>query len=394
MNFGIDEKNLLGLGKSLSFDISKDHQRTTWGFTYLDPQFLGSRWNLMAQDQYLSDGFARAFSLGRPFFALDTPWSTTLAMNQKHTSLYLYDRGVQVFQSPFVQDEVQWSGAAAFHEARDRVWRAGLAFQRQDTRYGVVTRTGPLDPLLAPTLSDRRLRGFALTLSTQKDAFESYQDFLGMDTPEDYNLAWNGSLQIGRFTRSLGSTESAPYFLLQAAQGWSGSSDDLTLFTANVSGRAPASGLENAQVNLALVQYYRLAPEQVLAGMASVDLACRLDPENWYYLGGDQGLRGFPNQLRPGDARWTVSAEYRLLTEQRWWGLVRLGYNAFVDVGAVRQFDGLGWSRPYSDIGAGLRLGNLKSSLGRVILLSVAVPLNREPYQARYQFTIGNTVRF
>jgi hypothetical protein len=74
--------------------------------------------------------------------------------------------------------------------------------------------------------------------------------------------------------------------------------------------------------------------------------------------------------------------------------LVRLGYNAFVDVGAVRQFDGLGWSRPYSDIGAGLRLGNLKSSLGRVVLLSVAVPLNREPYQARYQFTIGNTVRF
>jgi len=56
--------------------------------------------------------------------------------------------------------------------------------------------------------------------------------------------------------------------------------------------------------------------------------------------------------------------------------------------------DGMGWSRTYTDVGVGLRLGNLKSSLGRVILLSVAAPLNREPYQSKVQFTIGNTVRF
>lgn len=73
---------------------------------------------------------------------------------------------------------------------------------------------------------------------------------------------------------------------------------------------------------------------------------------------------------------------------------MRLGYNAFVDVGAIRQFDGQGWSKPYSDIGLGLRLGNLKSSLGRVILISIAAPLNREPYQSRFQFTIGNSVQF
>jgi len=394
MNLGLDEKNFMGSGKSLAFDLSKDHQRSTWGITYNDPQFLGSRWTLMAQDQYLSDGFARAFSLGRPFFALDTPWSASVALDQKHTSLYLYEHGVQVFQTPFVQDEAQWAGAAAFHESADRVWRAGLAFNRQDTGYGAVTRIGSQDTLLAPAFADRRLRGAALTLSTEEDAFESFYDFLGMDTPEDYNLSWNGSLQFGYYSEALGSTFNAPYFAVQASQGWSASADDLTLLSASTSGRVPASGLQNGQVNLALVQYYRLTKDQILAGYAAVDLGCRLDPENWYYVGGDQGLRGFPNELRPGDARWLASAEYRLLTEQRWWGLVRLGYDAFVDAGAVRQFNGQGWSRPYSDIGCGLRLGNLRSSLGRVILLSVAVPLNREAYQARFQFTIGNSIRF
>jgi hemolysin activation/secretion protein len=128
--------------------------------------------------------------------------------------------------------------------------------------------------------------------------------------------------------------------------------------------------------------------------MVTVDQAQRPDPETWYYLGGDQGLRGFPNQLHPGDARWTASFDYRLLTERRWWGLVRLGYTAFLDLGSVRRMDGQGWSRTYSDVGVGLRLGNLKSSAGRVILLSVAMPLNREPYQSRWQFTIGNAMRF
>ena len=147
-------------------------------------------------------------------------------------------------------------------------------------------------------------------------------------------------------------------------------------------------------MNLAVVQYWKLTPNQILAGLAAVDMGRRLDPENWYYLGGDQGMRGFPNELHPGDARWLVSAEYRYLTQQRWWGLVRLGYDAFVDMGAIREMNGQGWSKNYTDVGIGLRLGNLKSSLGRVILLSVAAPLNREPYQSRLQFTIGNTMRF
>ena len=394
MNFGVVEKNFLGLGKSLAFDVSKDHERSTWDVSYDDPQFLGSRWTLAAQDQYLSDGTVRKFTLERPFFALDTPWSTSLTLGQKHTGLYLYDRGAEVFQVPFIQDQVDLAGALALPASGDRVWRAGLAFHRQDTHYGTITQSAPAGDLVAPTLANRRLRGPALTLSTQKDAFDSFYDLLGMDTPEDYNQAWNGSAELGSYRRALGSTADIPFFQIQASNGWSPSSEDLTLLTTKLGGRLAASGLENGQANLSLVRYHKVTANQILAGFATVDLGCRLDPENWYYLGGDEGLRGFPNELHPGSARWLASFDYRLLTDQRWWGIVRLGYSAFVDVGEVRRIDGHGWSKPYSDVGLGLRLGNLKSSLGRVILLSVAAPLNREPYQSRVQFTIGNTMRF
>lgn len=394
MNFGIDEKNFLGMGKSVAFDISKDHERRSWGLTYLDPQFLGSRWNLMVQSQYQSDGMVRAFALGKPFFALDTPWSLNVSFAQARTRLYLYDQGVQLFQAPFVHNAVQWTGARAFHETRDRVWRGGLLLERSDTSYGPMVRTGPPGPLPAPAATDRRLRGAGLVLSTQADSYTTYQDLLGMDTPEDYNLAWNAALTLGAYSRSLGSTVTAPFFLGQAAKGWSSSLDDLTLLTASASGRRPPPGLDNGQLNLALVQYRKLTANQILAGLATVDLGRRLDPEKLYYLGGVEGLRGFPNALHPGDARWLVSVDYRMLTEQRWWGIVRLGYTVFVDAGAIHRLDGLGWSRVYSDLGLGLRLGNLKSAIGRVILVTLAAPLNREAYQSKFQFAIGNVVRF
>jgi len=394
MGLGIDEKNFLGAGKSVAYDLSKDHERSTWGLAYGDPQLFGSRWTLAAHTQYLTDGFSRSLQLERPFFALDTPWSTGLALSHSHTSLYLYDEGKQVFQAPFIQNEVRVFGAKLLSTSADRVWRGGLALRRQDTSYGLITTTGVPGLLPPPLLQDRRLRGPALTLSTQEDAFDTFVDLQGMDTPEDYNLAWTGDLEVGAYTRAWGSSMAAPFFRVQVAKGWSEASEDLTLFMASWDGRRPATGLENTHLALSLVQYHKLTTHQILAGMVTVDRAQRPDPETWYYVGGDQGLRGFPNQLHPGDARWTASFNYRLLTDQRWWGLVRLGYSVFVDMGSVRRLDGLGWTRTYSDVGVGLRLGNLKSSMGRVILLSVAMPLNREPYQARYQFTIGNAMKF
>lgn len=394
MNMGIDEKNFLGSGKSVAFDLSKNHERSTWGLAYWDPQLFGSRWTLGAHTQHLTDGFVRSLQLERPYFALDTPWSTGLALSQSRSSLYLYDQGIQVFQAPFIQNEVRLSGAWLLRESANRVWRGGLLLKRQDTSYGAITQTGLSGALPPPVLIDRRLRGAAFIFSTQEDGFEEFENLQGMDSPEDYNLAWTGDMELGSYSRAIGSTMNAPFFKLQVAKGWSSSSENLTLMKASWRARRPSSGLEDSHLALSLVRYHKLTENQILAGLFAVDRAQRPDPEHWYYLGGDQGMRGFPNQLHPGNARWLASFDYRYLTEQRWWGLVRLGYSAFVDLGSVRRMDGQGWSRTYSDVGVGLRLGNLKSSVGRVILLNVAVPLNREPYQSRWQFTVGNSMQF
>jgi hypothetical protein len=86
--------------------------------------------------------------------------------------------------------------------------------------------------------------------------------------------------------------------------------------------------------------------------------------------------------------------EQRMLTDERWLGILRLGCVAFADAGGIHRLDGAGWSRPYADLGAGLRMGDLKSSLGHVILLTVAAPLAREPGQHGWLFALGNIVQF
>lgn len=392
--FGISEVNCFGFGKSVAFDTATDHERHTWGLSYGDPQLFGSRWTLFAHTQYLTDGYLRSLQVERPFFALDTPWSTGVEMSKKRASLHLYDRATEVFNVPFGQDSIRLSGAMLLHESGDRVWRGGLLMKREDTSYGPVTQVGSPGFLAPPPLSDRRLRGPGLTFSTQKDAYDVFIDLQGMDSPEDYNLAWTGEVELGMYSRAFGSTLTAPFFRVKTGSGWSSSDDNLTLLAAAWEGRMPATGLEDSRMGLSLTQYLKLTPNQILAGMVAVNRAQHPDPENWYYLGGDQGMRGFPNFLHPGDASWLASFDYRLLTDQRWWGIVRLGYIAFVDLGSIHRMDGQGWSRTYADVGVGLRLGNLKSSAGRVILLSLAVPVNREGYQPRWQFTVGNAMRF
>ncbi|HTL98262.1 MAG TPA: hypothetical protein VL181_05600 [Holophagaceae bacterium] len=277
-------------------------------------------------------------------------------------------------------------GASAF--------RVGVDLEAADASYGALTADAPAGALPAPDLAARRLRGPALTVEWLQDGFRVYRDLVGMDIPEDYNLGWNGQAALGLYTRALGSTEAAPFLRLNAGRGWAPSEDSLVLASAYASARRGSSGVENGLAGGTLTAYTWAFPHQVLAGYLSVDTARRPDPENLLYAGGFDGLRGYTDHIHPGDRRWLASFEHRTLTDWRWLGILRAGFVLYADAGAIHRLDGLGWSRTYADVGGGLRFGDLKSSLGRVVYLTMAYPLVKEPGQDKWQVVVGNTVRF
>ncbi|HEX9080691.1 MAG TPA: hypothetical protein VF768_00360 [Holophagaceae bacterium] len=392
--FALRDRNLLGSGKDLGvcYDRTPDERSTT--FLYQDRQLFGSRWTLSAAYQTLSDGRGRGLDLARPFFLLDTPWAVAGSVGDRQSVLRIYDRQQLAFSAPSVAAHASFSAAWLVRLEGATALRLGIQVVGQDQRYGPLD-VGPAGPGLAlPDLSPRRLRGPALTVSWIQDRYRSFRDLQGMDTPEDYNLGWSGSGVLGLYTRAWGATGDGPFTQVDLAKGWAAGPKRLVLGQGSFSGRYLGARLENALGSTSWTVYDWRWPHQVLAANTQVDATHRPDPENLLSLGGQDGLRGYPNYLHLGDRRWLASVEDRILTDWRWLGMLRAGFVVYADAGAIRRLDGTGWTRPYADLGAGLRFGDLKSSLARVVLLTVAVPLTRQPGQDRYQVLVGNTARF
>ena len=392
--FGLRDQNLLGSGKELAFRREVDPDRTSNGLTFNDRQVFGSRWTLSANYQSLSDGYARGFDLSRPFFTLATPWSVEAAASTIQSRLLIFDHNTQIYEAPSKLDAAALGFAWRVGGGESGAWRVGLRAESSDARYGPLTVDAAPGTLPPPDLSPRRLRGPSMTVEWIEDGFRSFRDLQGMDTPEDYNLGWSGQAALGAYTRAWGSTEAAPFARVGLQKGWAPGDQSLLLAQAYGSGRRGSSGVENALAGGTLTAYRWGFPHQVLAGFLAVDAARRPDPENLLYLGGLDGLRGYTDHVHPGDRRWLASMEERVLTDWRWLGILRVGFVAFADAGAIHRLGGQGWSRTYADIGGGLRFGDLKSSLGRVVLLTMAYPLVKEPGQDKWQLVVGNTVRF
>ena len=99
------------------------------------------------------------------------------------------------------------------------------------------------------------------------------------------------------------------------------------------------------------------------------------------------------NDFHSGDHRWVLSLEDRIITEWVIWGMAQVGFVVYGDAGAIRRLDG-GWSRTYGDVGGGLRVGNLKSAFGRIVVATIAFPLVKGPGVNDFEIFIGNEIPF
>ncbi len=397
--FSLKEANFLGLGKDLSLSHERTSERSTDTLLYRDRQFLGSFWTFTTRYQSLSDGKTRFAELARPFRSLDAPWSMTFSVASSDSRTSVYNLRRAAFEFPSKLDsgffEAQW----ALPVRGRRVIRAGGGLDLRSARHGDVRAVEPEAsaagaPLPPPDLPARRLQGFHLAWSLYDDEFQDFQDLAGMTHTEDYNLGWEATLRTGLYAKALGGEADAPFFEAGASKGWLPAPDLLLLLRAQGNGRREPEGWRNALLSASFTAYYKGFPSQTQAAYLQVDSARRPDPENLLYLGGLEGLRGYANHLLLGDRRWIASLEERPITPINWLGILQLGFVLYADAGAIRRADTGRWSRTYVDVGGGLRFGDLKSSLGRVFLITIAFPLVREPGLDRYQLVIGNVVKF
>jgi hypothetical protein len=391
--FSLHEANVLGFGKDLDLSHEKTPERSTDTLLYQDRQLLGTQWTLATRYQALSDGKTRFFELAKPYRRLETPWSLTLSASASDAieSVYNLERTAYTFSSR--RESILVEGSWAVAVTGGKAIRLGGGLDLKRSTFGSI-QTLEAGGLPVPQLRDRRLQGAHVSWSLFEDRFRAFQDLAGMTHPEDYNLGWEAQVSVGSYLKSLGSHVASPFFRVSASKGWAPGSSSLLLFQALSSARRESDGWQDASLNTSFTAYHQGFPYQTQAAYVQVDAVHRPDPENHLYLGGMDGMRGYGNHLLLGDRRWMASLEERIITPTNWLGILQLGFVVYADAGAIRRADTGRWSRTYVDVGGGLRLGNLKSSIGRVFLMTIAFPLTREAGTDRYQFVVGNIVKF
>ncbi|HEV2333455.1 MAG TPA: hypothetical protein VGV16_09865, partial [Gammaproteobacteria bacterium] len=392
-NASFEDVDFLGTGKTLAVGHDTDTQRTSNHLTYVDPALFGSRWQLGATYAHLSDGSQRSLNLGQPFYEDETPWSLNLQYLDQEQDLNFYDHANLAWRAEDTQhfDELDWM--QLLHWGDGAGTRAGVSYLYEDFSYGPL-QTFPNTSLPEPALVARRFAGPALTWEYFQDRYASFTDLALIGRAEDYDLGWDTHAQLGYFGKDFGSLTSAWSYSLSSSYGLDVHGDTLILANGSLSGRRQGGLDRDVLGNLTFTLYNQSFGDQTLVLHGAADFSIRPDSEYAVYLGGLQGMPGYPNYYLIGDRRWQLSAADRVLTQTRLLNTFQVGFSVYADAGQVRQFETNDWSRTLADAGIALRLGDIRSAYGGVIYVTFAWPLVKLPGADQRQFVIGNIITF
>ena len=388
-----EDVNFLGTGKTLLVGHQSDIQRTSNQVSYQDPALLGGRWTLAATYAHLSDGYTRSMDLGQPFYEDQTPWSFFIHYLDQQQNLNFYDDSVVAWRAADITQKTEFDWMRLLDWDGDRGLRAGVSWVDLDVKYGPLQQFPP-EALVRPTLVPRRFSGPGATFEYFQDDYGTFTDMALLGRTEDYNLGWDDKVQVGYYGERFGSRVPAWFYDFSSSYGSQPRDDTLFISNGELRGRHQDGVEQGLDGQFAMTAYNQRFPNQTLVLHAELGYSLRPDPEDLQYLGGLQGMPGYPNYYLIGDRRWQGNVSDRIVTHTYLFNIFQLGFAVYADAGQIRQLGGAGWSRTLADAGVALRLGDIRSAYGGVIYVTYAWPLVKLPGATSRQFVIGNIINF
>ncbi len=387
---GFTDENVLGTGKTVSLSWSDSAERTAIEFGYADPALLGSQWTLGLQHSDLSDGRGNAVSLKYPFRTSEQRWGVRTSYEERHNELDFDEAGETAYSAEVDSEDVRMEVLRRVDSDARGGWRAGMGWRRDYADYSALDEIEP-DLRPQPVLDDRRLQGPYLVAERFSDRYRSFRNLRAIGRTEDYDLGLDARFAGGRYTEGRGE----PWFYdVELGYGMPIGESNLLATELTLSGRQREdSGQEAAYRAVAADYYHRTSLRNTIVLHGEFDWRDQPDPEDELYLGGFDGLLAYPDQFRSGDRRWLLHLEDRYVSDVVLFDTIQMGYTAYLEAGRVRGLDGR-WSRTLADVGAGLRLGSLRSSFGSASYLTIAWPLVDAGQEDDYSIVVGSTVNF
>jgi hypothetical protein len=384
----LEEMNVLGRGKQIHLSHEKTIDRTLNEIWYADPFLFNTRFKFLGEYQQLSDGDCRLLKLNTPFYDISTPWSAGIEVNRQKNTETFFEQGKAFYSYPTQHYSFSLYNQYLIWKKGDSAQRLGGEFRIIHRDYGNLALNSDVTSLPFD-FSKKQFIGILGNWEFFQDGYRRFQNVNMVHRIEDFNLGWDIFVEVGYFPESFGSLTSAFYHAGSIQKGIAIDGYNHFLWSTTWQGRKEGQHWRNllSETDMSLFNQ-RFRYQTMLISLQTI-LEHQIDPENVLHLGGVDGLRGYINYFRTGDARWLLTLEDRVITPWTFWGLVQLGFVGYIDMGAARELCCNRWSRTYASIGAGLRLGNLKSSFGRVFNFTVAFPLVKEQGVKMIQIIVG-----
>jgi hypothetical protein len=392
----VKDENLFGYGKTLLVGHSSDVDRRSTYFDWRDPSVLGSHWVDAVHWANNSDGHDRSLLVYRPFYALEVRHGggLTLVDNVGTDTRYQLGKEYDHYHHALRLSDVYvgWSpGLRSGHTLRlSAGWHS-----EHDTFSPMYSGNPPVNEALAPIPADRDLVYPYLQAEWLVDQFDTTRNLNLIGRTEDLHFGPRATLLLGVTAPALGADRHAVVANGRVDYGWHLTDRQQLFAGAGSVGRLEQGRVVDLRTSVDAAWYWRTSRRTLTHVRLAGDTGHALDLDHYYLLGGDNGLRGYPLRYQQGSGRALFRIEERLFTDWTIWRLFDVGGSVFYDTG--RTFGAnpvdtpqLGWLR---DLGFGIRLGNNRSSLGNVIYIDVAAPLDGEDIK-RLQLLVGAAATF
>ena len=386
------EYNLLGTGTLFGIGRFTNADRSGTLYELANAHAFGHGVGVELAHENNSDGRRDAVSVTRPFRALDDRWTAgaVARRNDRVDPIYLGGKVLSEYRHQEVHGEAYAGWSPGWDQGWVRRYIVGLSYH--DDR--VAAEPGTFTP---PVLPDREKRvGPFLRYELLEDRYEKELNRNLIGRPEFFALGLQMRTQLGLAPKAFGSNDNAIVFSGSASRGFEPAPNHTLIAAGSVNGQWLEGSVHRTRVAAQAQYYYRQAPRWLFYAAASAEALAHPADIDFLYLGGDNGMRGYPLRYQAGTRRALFTLEERFYTDIDIWRLFRLGGAAFVDVGRawggpLRNADNPGW---LSDIGAGLRIVSTRSAFSNVIHIDVAVPLRKAPDVKKVQFSVRTRSSF
>lgn len=388
----LTELNFLGTGVRLGLSRRSDSERkgtmveAGYGKAFDGWTELNALWSRF------DDGSRRAFSIVRPFYALDTRWAAGVSADRNDRIDTLYREGNTAAE----YRHVSRTGTVFAGVSRGLVdgwttrWVAGV----QVVDHDYATLPGRLAPATQPV--DSRSRAPYLEARWIEDRFVKLRDRNQIGRDEFLTMGLDARVAIGYAFGGLRSTSPALIGNATVSRGFAPAPEQNLLATAQWDRRIGSTGEALDQFGAGFRWFIPQSRHWLLYASGSAQTVVGGGAADQFLLGGQNGLRGYPARYQTGTRRALFTVEQRYYSDWYPFRLLRVGGAAFYDVG--RAWGGEYQNRVNSgalrDAGVGLRLAVDRAAFANVLHLDVAFPLDRVGDVKKRQFVVKTEVGF